>query len=173
MIAYHDREWGVPVHWDQTHFEFLILEGAQAGLSWEMILKRRDTYRAAFADFDPQQVAKFTPRTAARLLADPGIIRNRQKIASAISNARAFLQIQDEFGTFDGYVWTFVGGRPVARRRRSIGDVPTRTVQSDALSADLRSRGFSFVGTTIIYSYMQAVGLVNDHLLRCFRHAQL
>jgi DNA-3-methyladenine glycosylase I len=170
MIAYHDREWGVPVHKDRVHFEFLVLEGAQAGLSWEIVLKRRAGYGKAFAGFDPAVVARFTERRIERLAADPGIIRHRQKVASAVSNARAFLEVQKEFGSFDKYVWPFVGGEPIARKRARMSDVPAETRESDALSADLRARGFSFVGSTICYAYMQAVGLVNDHLVSCFRH---
>jgi DNA-3-methyladenine glycosylase I len=173
MIAYHDREWGAPVHKDRVHFEFLVLEGAQAGLSWEIVLKRRAGYEKAFAGFDPARVARFTDRRIERLTVDQGIIRNRLKIASAVSNARAFLDIQKEFGSFDKYVWRFVGGRPIARRRVRPSSIPARTRESDALSADLRRRGFSFVGTTICYAYMQGVGLVNDHIVTCFRHAQL
>ncbi|MDE3151974.1 MAG: DNA-3-methyladenine glycosylase I [Gemmatimonadota bacterium] len=169
-MAYHDAEWGVPVHDDRVHFEFLILEGAQAGLSWETILRKRDAYRAAFAAFDPARVARFTPARAQKLLADPGIVRNRLKIASAISNARAFLDVQREFGSFDRYVWRFVDGAPLVNRRRAPGDVPARTERSDALSRDLKGRGFRFVGSTICYAYMQAVGLVDDHLVTCFRH---
>jgi DNA-3-methyladenine glycosylase I len=172
MIAYHDREWGVPVHDDRVHFEFLILEGAQAGLSWAIVLKRRDEYATAFASFDPVRVARFTPRRVEQLLSTSGIVRNRQKVLSAIANAHAFLDIQKEFGSFDSYVWRFVGGAPIARRRVTPSSVPARTRESDALSTDLRARGLSFVGTTICYAYMQAVGLVNDHLVRCFRHGQ-
>jgi DNA-3-methyladenine glycosylase I len=171
MIAYHDKEWGAPVHDDRVHFEFLVLEGAQAGLTWELILKRREGYRTAFADFDPTKVARFSEARLAKLLADPGIVRNRQKIASAVANAKAFLAIQKEFGSFDAYVWRFVEGRPIDGRRQAMADVPAKTAESDALSKDLRKRGLSFVGSTICYAYMQAVGLVNDHLVRCFRHA--
>jgi DNA-3-methyladenine glycosylase I len=171
MIAYHDKEWGVPVHEDRVHFEFLILEGAQAGLTWELILKRREGYRKAFADFDPAKVARYTPARLAKILTDPGIIRNRQKIASAVTNAKAFLAIQKEFGSFDAYAWRFVDGHPIDGRRKAIGDVPAKTPESDALSKDLKKRGFSFVGSTICYAHMQATGLVNDHLVRCFRHA--
>jgi len=170
MIAYHDREWGVPVHDDRVHFEFLTLEGAQAGLSWELVLKRRAGYEKAFAAFDPALVARFTAKRIERLVVDPGIIRHRQKVASAVTNARAFLAIQKEFGSFDDYVWRFVRRKPIARRRVRMSSVPARTRESDALSLDLRARGFSFVGTTICYAYMQAVGLVNDHLMSCFRH---
>ncbi len=171
MIAYHDTEWGTPVHDDRVHFEFLVLEGAQAGLTWELILKRRAAYRAAFAEFDPTKVARFTSARTAKLLTDATIIRNRQKIASAVTNAKAFLAVQKEFGSFDAYVWRFVDGKPLDGRRKAIADVPARTARSDALSKDLRKRGFSFVGSTICYAYMQGVGLVNDHLVRCFRHA--
>ena len=170
MIAYHDKEWGVSVHHDRVHFEFLMLEGAQAGLTWELILKRREGYRKAFAEFDPAKVARFTSARLAKLLTDPGIIRNRQKIASAVANAKAFLEIQKEFGSFDAYVWRFVDGRQIDGRRQTSGDVPATTSESDALSKDLKKRGFAFVGSTICYAYMQAVGLVNDHLVRCFRH---
>ena len=169
-IAYHDEEWGVPRHDDRVLFEFLILEGAQAGLSWETILRKRDAYRAAFAGFDPEKVAAFGPRDVRRLLADEGIVRNRLKVASAIANARAFLAVREEFGTFDRYVWDFVGGRPLQNRRARMKDVPARTAESDAMSKDLRRRGFNFVGSTICYAYMQAVGMVNDHLVGCFRH---
>jgi len=168
-IAYHDAEWGVPVHDERRLFEFLILEGAQAGLSWETILRKRDAYRRAFAGFDPAKVARFTPATIRRLLKDDGIVRNRLKIESAISNARAFLAVQREFGSFDAYVWRFVGGRPMINRRRRSGDVPPKTAESDALSKDLLKRGFKFVGSTICYAFMQAVGLVDDHLDGCFR----
>lgn len=171
MIAYHDTEWGTPVHDDRVHFEFLVLEGAQAGLTWELVLKRRDGYRTAFAEFDPVKVARFTSARMAKLLTDPGIVKNRQKIASAVSNAKAFLAIQKEFGSFDAYVWRFVEGTPIDGRRKAITDVPAKTSESDALSKDLQKRGLSFVGSTICYAYMQAVGLVNDHLVRCFRHA--
>jgi DNA-3-methyladenine glycosylase I len=173
MIEYHDREWGTPVHNDRVHFEFLVLEGAQAGLSWETILKRRDGYEKAFAGFDPARVARFTKRNVERLLADPGIIRNRLKVDSAISNAKAFLEVQKEFGSFDKYVWRFVDGKPIDRKRVRMSSIPARTRESDALSADLRKRGFSFVGTTICYAYLQGVGLVNDHIFTCFRRAEL
>ena len=173
LISYHDAEWGVPVHDDRTHFEFLILEGAQAGLSWETILKKRYRYREVFDNFDPQRVARYTGRKRATLLADPGIVRNRLKIDAAVSNARAFLEVQDESGSFDRYVWQFVGDTPIVRRRRSLRDVPATTPESDALSKDLKSRGFRFVGSTIIYAYMQAVGMVNDHLTTCPRFRTL
>ena len=168
-IAYHDEEWGVPVHDDVVLFEFITLEGAQAGLSWETILRKRDAYRDAFAGFDPAQVARFTPARVAKLMQDPGIVRNRLKIDSTISNASAFLAVQREFGSFDGYVWRFVGGTPIVNRRRSMKEVPVKTPASDALSKDLLKRGFRFVGSTICYAFMQAVGLVDDHTDDCFR----
>ena len=170
-IAYHDREWGVPVRADRRLFEFLVLEGAQAGLSWSTILARRRGYRAAFAAFDPAKVARFTPARVARLLQDPGIIRHRGKIESAIGNARAFLAVQREHGSFAAYVWGFVGGRPIQHGRRQSRHVPAETAISQALSRDLKRRGFTFVGPTICYAFMQATGLVNDHLTSCFRHA--
>jgi len=169
-IAYHDKEWGVPVHDEQTLFEFLTLEGAQAGLSWSIILRKRENYRRAFAGFDPRKVARFTARKVARLLQDPGIVRNRLKIASTVSNARAFLAVQREFGSFDAYVWRFVGGKPQQHKVRSLRQLAARTPESDALSKDLQRRGFRFVGSTICYAFMQAVGLVNDHLITCFRY---
>ena len=168
MIAYHDKEWGRPVHDDRKHFEMLLLEGAQAGLTWDTILRRRDGYRAAFAGFDPRKVARFTAEKRSRLLKDPGIIRNRLKIESAVTNAQAFLAVQKEFGSFDCYVWSFVGGEPIENRWRRMKDVPATNVVSDTLSKDLKKRGFRFVGSTIIYAYMQAVGMVNDHLADCF-----
>jgi DNA-3-methyladenine glycosylase I len=171
-IAYHDEEWGVPQHDDRVLFEFLILEGAQAGLSWETILAKRGAYRDAFADFDPRAVARFRPARIAQLLRNPGIVRNRLKIASAVGNARAFLAVQEEFGSFDAFVWRFVGDAPRVNRRRSLRQVPARTPQSDALSRDLGRRGFKFVGSTICYAFMQAVGLVDDHLVSCLRHGQ-
>ena len=170
-IAYHDREWGNPVHDDRTLFEFLILEGAQAGLSWETILGKRDNYRVAFDNFDPRKVAKYDQRRVAKLLADAGIIRNRLKINSAIRNAQAFLTIQKEFGSFDAYVWRYVDGKPIRRRRGA--DVQVSTPQSDRLSQDLRQRGLKFVGSTICYSFMQAVGMVNDHEPNCFRYREV
>ena len=169
-IAYHDAEWGLPVHDDRVLFEFLTLEGAQAGLSWETILKKRDAYHEAFAGFDPAAVARFRPARIERLLGNPGIVRNRLKIASAVGNARAFLTVQDELGSFDAYVWRFVGGTPRVNRWRTPGDIPPRTTESDALSRDLSRRGFKFVGSTICYAFMQAVGMVNDHTIDCFRH---
>lgn len=173
MVAYHDMEWGVPLHNDQKLFEFLILEGAQAGLSWQTILSRRETYREAFHDFDPEKVAKYGEKDAARLLADPGIIRNRLKVRAAIQNAQAFLQVQHEFGSFAAYVWQFVDGIPVDHKLSSMKEVPVTTPESDAMSKDLKKRGFSFVGSTICYAFMQATGMVNDHLTSCFRHDQV
>jgi len=172
-IAYHDQEWGVPVHEDRHLFEMLILEGAQAGLSWSTILKKRDNYRAAFDRFDARRVAKYDDRKVQELLANAGIVRNRLKIAATIQNAKAFLAVQSEFGTFDAYVWQFVGGQPKQNQRRSMKDVPPRTDESDAMSRDLLKRGFKFVGSTICYAFMQAVGMVNDHLVTCYRHAEL
>lgn len=169
LVQYHDAEWGVPVHDDRRHFEFLLLEGAQAGLSWETILLRREGYHRAFAGFDPVAVARFDAARKADLLQDAGIIRNRLKIDSAVTNAQAFLSVQQEFGSFDRYVWTFVGGTPKVNRWTSMAQVPAFTPESDALSKDLKKRGFRFVGNTIIYAYLQAVGLVNDHLTTCFR----
>jgi DNA-3-methyladenine glycosylase I len=170
-LSYHDTEWGVPVHDDQRLFEFIVLEGAQAGLSWETILNKREAYRKAFDRFDPRKVARYDARRVARLLADPGIVRNRLKIASAVTNARAFLAVQEEFGSFDAYQWRFVGGAPLQNRRKALRDIPPRTAESDAFSKDLKQRGFKFVGTTIIYAHMQACGMVNDHILDCFRHS--
>ena len=170
-VDYHDDEWGVPVHDDNVLFEFLVLEGAQAGLSWETILKKREGYRKAFAGFDPRAVARFSAARIERLMTNPDIVRNRLKIASTIDNAAAFLKVQKEFGSFDAYVWGFVGGSPIVGRRRTLKDLPTRTVESDALSRDLQRRGFRFVGSTICYAFMQAVGLVNDHTIDCFRYS--
>jgi DNA-3-methyladenine glycosylase I len=172
-IAYHDVEWGVPVHDDRLLFEFLVLEGAQAGLSWETILKKREAYRAAFDQFEIQRVAKYGVQRVEELLDNPAIIRNRLKIASAIENARAALAVQEEFGSLDAYVWSFVGGQPRRNVWRSITDVPARTPEAEAMSRSLIKRGFRFVGPTICYAFMQAVGMVNDHLLTCFRHAEL
>jgi DNA-3-methyladenine glycosylase I len=169
-IAYHDVEWGVPVHDDVVLFEFLTLEGAQAGLSWETILRKRDAYRKAFAGFEPAAVARFTSGRVQRLLVDPGIVRNRLKVESTVSNARAFLAVQREFGSFDAYVWRFVNGSPIVGRRRGTGDIPASTPLSDTISRNLKQRGFRFVGSTICYAFMQAVGLVNDHLVTCFRY---
>ena len=171
-IAYHDREWGVPVHDDRVHFEFLLLEGAQAGLSWSTILNKREAYRKAFAGFDPVKVARFGPARIEALLTDSGIVRNRLKVESAVNNARRFLAVQEEYAGFDAYVWRFVDGEPIRNRRRSVGRVPASTKESDALSRDLRQRGFKFVGSTIIYAHMQATGMVNDHLVSCFRYEE-
>lgn len=168
FIRYHDKEWGVPIHDDQRHFEMLLLEGAQAGLTWETILLRREGYRQAFAGFDPLQVARFTARSKAALLNNPGIIRNRLKIEAAVTNAQRFLAVQEEYGSFDRYVWHFVGGRPKVNRWKRQSQVPATTPESDALSKDLKGRGFRFVGSTIVYAYMQAAGLVDDHTLDCF-----
>jgi DNA-3-methyladenine glycosylase I len=168
FIRYHDQEWGVPVHSDRKHFEMMLLEGAQAGLTWETILLRRGGYRRAFAQFDPKKVARFTAKKKAELLKNPGIIRNRLKIDSAVTNAQAFLSVQEEFGSFDHYVWQFVGGKQKMNRRPHMRQVPVTSPESDALSKDLKKRGFRFVGSTIIYAYMQAVGLVNDHTTDCF-----
>ncbi len=172
-IQYHDREWGVPLHDDRALFEFLILEGAQAGLSWSTILSKRPAYRAAFDRFDPRKVARYGEEKIAALLANPGIVRNRLKVRAAVRNAQAFLAVQKEFGSFDAYVWQFVGGRPLQNRWRRIEDVPARTAHSDAMSKDLAKRGFSFVGSTICYAFMQATGMVNDHALNCFRRKEL
>ena len=173
MIAYHDAEWGVPVHEDRRHFEFLLLDAFQAGLSWAVILNKREGFRRAFAGFDPARVARFTTRSVPRLLADPGIVRNRQKIDAAIGNARAFLRVQDAFGSFDAYIWRFSDGGPRRNAWKRQRGVPARTRQSDAMSADLRARGFAFVGSTICYAYMQAAGMVNDHLVTCFRYGEI
>ena len=172
-ITYHDEEWGVPVHDDRLLFEFLILEGAQAGLSWTTILKKRDNYRKAFDRFRPEKIARYRARDAQRLLGDAGIVRNRLKIAAAIENAKMFLAVGKEFGTFDTYLWTFVGGKPIQNRWRRMADVPSRTAESDGMSRDLSRRGFKFVGSTICYALMQATGMVNDHLVTCPRHAEL
>lgn len=171
-IAYHDQEWGVPTHDDRRLFEFLLLEGAQAGLSWITILKKRENYRRAFEQFDPEKIARYDARRIQRLLKDEGLVRNRLKIESAVRNARAFLAVQDEFGSFDKYVWQFVGGKPLRNRWTSMKEVPARTLESDALSKDLARRGFNFVGTTICYAFMQAVGMVNDHIKGCFRYGK-
>lgn len=172
MIRYHDEEWGVPVHDDNKLFEFLILEGAQAGLSWETILNKRENYRAAFDGFDAQRVAGYDRRKIAQLLQNPGIVRNRLKIASAVQNARALLRVQEEFGGFDRYVWQFVDGRPKVNLRDARNPVPARTAESDAMSKDLKKRGFNFVGSTICYAFMQATGMVDDHVVECFRHGK-
>ncbi len=172
-LRYHDEEWGVPVHDDRTLFEFLILEGAQAGLSWSTILAKRENYRKAFAGFDPVKVARFRPEKVEKLLEDPGIVRNLLKVNAALTNAKAFLAVQKEFGSFDRYVWSFVGGQPLVRNRASMKDVPASTAESDALSKDLARRGFKFVGSTICYAFMQATGMVNDHVADCFRRRQV
>ena len=172
-VAYHDREWGAPVHDDRMLFELLILEGAQAGLSWSTILNKRGNYRKAFDDFDARKIALYDAQKLARLLADAGIVRNRLKISAAVQNAKTFLAAQKEFGSFDRYIWGFVGGKPKQNRRRGMSEVPARTAESDAMSKDLAKRGFKFVGSTICYAYMQATGMVNDHLVGCFRHAEL
>lgn len=172
-IAYHDTEWGMPVHDDRLLFEFLVLEGAQAGLSWETILKKRLAYRTAFDNFEIRAVAEYDTRKVEQLLANAGIIRNRLKIASAVTNARAALTVQQEFGSLDAYLWSFVGGRPRTNRWRSVAQVPTRTPEAEAMSRNLCTRGFRFVGPTICYAFMQAVGMVNDHLVSCFRHAEI
>lgn len=172
-VLYHDQEWGVPVHEDRRLFEFLILEGAQAGLSWDTILRKRDNYRAAFDHFDAEKIARYDRRKVRSLLRDAGIVRNRLKIAASVQNARAFLEIQKEFGSFDRYIWQLAGGRPRLNRVRSMKDVPARTAESDAMSKDLKKRGFTFVGSTICYAFMQATGMVNDHRVDCFRYRQL
>lgn len=172
-IAYHDAEWGAPVHDDRTLFEFLVLEGAQAGLSWETILRKRDRYREVFDNFDPQRVAAYDDAKVAALLGDAGIIRNRLKIAAAIQNARMVMKVQHEFGSFDAYVWQFVGGVPQQNQRRGLADLPAKTPESEAMSKDLLKRGFRFVGPTICYAFMQAVGMVNDHVVDCFRHGEV
>ena len=168
FIAYHDREWGVPIHDDRKHFEMLLLEGAQAGLTWETILLRREGYRRAFASFDPKKVARFTAKQKAQLLKNPGIIRNRLKVDSAVTNAQAFLSVQEEFGSFDAYVWSFVGGEPIVTRRKRMRDVPATNPVSDTLSKDLKKRGFRWLGSTIVYAYLQSAGLIDDHMDDCF-----
>ena len=170
MVEYHDREWGVPVHDDRKHFEFLVLEAAQAGLSWAIVLNKREGYRHAFSQFDPAKVARYTQKRVEKLVADPSIIRNRLKIEAAVRNARAFLAIQDEFGSFNAYCWRFVDGRPRLNRRKATKEIPATSAESDAFSKDLKRRGFSFVGSTVVYAHMQAVGMVNDHLVGCFRY---
>jgi len=170
MIRYHDEEWGVPVHDDRTLFEFLILEGAQAGLSWSTILNKRENYRKAFARFEPKRVAAIDRGKVEQLLRNPGIVRNKLKIASTIENAKAFLRVQEEFGSFDRYIWQFVGGKPLVNKRKSLRQVPASTAESDAMSKDLKRRGFNFVGSTICYAFMQGVGMVNDHVVDCFRY---
>jgi DNA-3-methyladenine glycosylase I len=173
LALYHDEEWGVPVHDDRCLFEFLILEGAQAGLSWETVLRKRERYREVFDGFDASKIAQYEARKVRALLSDPGIIRNRLKISSTISNAQAFLEVRREFGSFDAYIWQFTGGKPLRRARRGPKDVPARTAESDAMSKDLKKRGFRFVGSTICYAFMQATGMVNDHLSTCFRWAEI
>ena len=173
MLDYHDKEWGVPVHDDRKMFEFLVLEGAQAGLSWSTILNKRENYRRAFANFDPKKVAAFDGRAVRKLLADPGIVRNRRKVESAISNARAFLEVQSEFGSFDSYIWSFVDGEPIQNVWKSLSQIPVASPEAKKMSADLVKRGFRFVGPIICYSHMQAVGMVNDHLVDCFRYSEI
>jgi DNA-3-methyladenine glycosylase I len=173
MLDYHDREWGVPVHDDRKHFEFLVLEAAQAGLSWAIVLNKREGYRRAFNGFDPQKVARYTTARVERLIADPGIVRNRLKIEAAVRNARAFLAIQDEFGSFDAFCWRFVEGQPKVNRWKATREIPATTRESDAFSKELKRRGFSFVGSTVLYAHMQAVGMVNDHLVGCFRYREI
>ena len=173
MTRYHDTEWGVPVHDDRKLFEFLMLDGAQAGLSWQTILLRRENYRQAFDGFDATKIARYTPARVAKLLADPGIIRNRLKVQSAITNARQFLGVREEFGSFDRYIWQFVGGAPRVNHFKTLQQIPATTKESDAMSKDLKSRGFTFVGSTICYAFMQAAGIVNDHLVTCFRHREV
>jgi DNA-3-methyladenine glycosylase I len=172
-ILYHDREWGVPQHNDRVLFEFLVLEGAQAGLSWDTILKKRENYRAAFDGFDPKKIARYNQRRLDSLMRNQGIVRNRLKLSSAVRNAKAFLQVQEDFGSFDSYVWQFVGGKPRLNARKRLGELPARTAESDALSKDLKKRGFTFVGSTICYAFMQAVGMVNDHIVTCFRYREV
>jgi DNA-3-methyladenine glycosylase I len=172
-LEYHDREWGVPVHSDRKHFEVLVLSGAQAGLNWSLVLKKREGYRRAFDRFDPERVARYSEKQTRTLLADPQIIRNRMKIEAAVRNARAFLKLQEEFGSFDSYCWRFVGGKPKLNRWKATRQIPATSPESEALSKDLKQRGFSFVGPTVTYAYMQAAGLVNDHLVSCFRYQEL
>ena len=172
-VEYHDKEWGVPVHNDRTIFEFLTLEAAQAGLSWYTVLRKRDAYRDAFAGFDPVKVARFDKRRVERLISNPGIIRNRQKILAAINNAKTFTAVQEEFGSFDAYIWRFVGGEPIVNKLRALKDYAATSAESDALSKDLKQRGFKFVGSTICYAHMQATGLVNDHVIACFRRGEI
>jgi DNA-3-methyladenine glycosylase I len=173
MLEYHDREWGVPVHDDRRHFEFLVLEAAQAGLSWSTVLRKREGYRAAFASFEPEKVARFSDKRIQKLMLNAAIIRNRLKIEAAVKNAKSFLAVQEEFGSFDAYAWTFVGGKPRVNRWKMSRQVPPTSPESDAFSKDLKRRGFSFVGSTVIYAHMQAVGMVNDHLITCFRHREV
>jgi DNA-3-methyladenine glycosylase I len=173
MIEYHDKEWGKPLHDDKMIFEFLVLEGVQAGLSWQIVLRKRENYRKVCHDFDPNRIARYGARDVKRLLNDPGIIRNRLKIEAMITNAQKFLGVQKEFGTFDTYIWEFVGGRPIQNNFTSLSQIPATSKESDALSKDLKQRGFKFVGSTIVYAHMQATGMVNDHIIECFRHKQL
>lgn len=173
MIEYHDNEWGVPLHDDRKHFEFIVLDGAQAGLSWQTVLRKREAYRKAFDNFDYRKVARYNEKKITELLNDPGIIRNRLKVSSAVKNARAFLAVREEFGTFDEYIWQFVGGSPVQNSWKSLKELPAKTPISDAMSKDMKKRGFNFVGSTICYAYMQAAGMVNDHTVDCFRHREL
>ena len=172
-IQYHDNEWGVPVHDDRTHFEFLILEGAQAGLSWSTILNKREGYRKCFSDFDPEKVARFTQKRIDKILLDPGIVRNKLKVHAAVNNARRFLEVQEEFGSFDAYIWQFVNGKTKVNKWKTSTDIPATSKESDALSKDLISRGFKFVGSTVIYAHLQACGLINDHLTSCFRYREV
>ena len=172
-VAYHDREWGVPVHDDRKHFEFLTLESAQAGLSWYTVLRKRANYRQAFAEFDPAKVARFNAAKVEQMLQEPGLIRNRRKISAAVENARHFLAVQDEFGSFSAYIWRFVDGKPIVNEFRTLADLPATSRESDALSKDLKSRGFKFIGSIVIYAHMQATGMVNDHVLDCFRRGQI
>ena len=173
MIAYHDSEWGVPLHDDRKLFEFMVLDGAQAGLSWSTVLRKRENYRKAFHGFDPKKIARYTVKDVQRLLKDEGIIRNRLKIESTITNAKKFLEVQKEFGSFDAYIWQFTGGKTVQHRCRRLGEIPATSKESDAMSKDLKKRGFKFVGSTICYAFMQAAGMVNDHLMGCFRYKQV
>lgn len=173
MVVYHDTEWGVPLHDDRKLFEFLVLDGFQAGLSWEIVLKKRENFRRALHDFDPAHIARYTGRDIRRLLADPGIVRNRLKLEATVANARRFLEVAEEFGSLDRYVWGFVGGKPIRHTYRALSRIPARTRESDAMSRDMRARGFAFVGSTICYAFMQAAGLVNDHLVDCFRYRQV
>jgi DNA-3-methyladenine glycosylase I len=173
MIEYHDTEWGVPLHNDRKHFEFIVLDGAQAGLSWKTVLLKRENYRKAFDGFDPAKVARYSEQRIAKILQDPGIIRNRLKVRSAVINAKCFLDVQEEFGSFDKFIWQFVDGRPHFNQFKQISEVPARSPESDLMSKELKARGFTFVGSTICYAYMQAAGMVNDHLVSCFRHREL
>ena len=173
MLEYHDREWGVPVHDDRRHFEFLLLEAAQAGLSWAIVLNKREGYRRAFSEFDPERVARYTKARVERLMADPSIVRNRLKIEAAVRNAKAFLAIQQEFGSFDAYCWRFVDGQPKRNRWKTMKEIPATSPESDAFSKDLKRRGLSFVGSTVVYAHMQAIGMVNDHLVGCFRYREV